>query len=323
MRAARVHAWGALPILDDIAEPSPGSGESLVAVDAAPVGHFDLTVARGEFDPRPRLPYVPGTDGAGTVIASESHALGSRVRIAGGGVGLRRQGTWAERVAVPDDALESVATDLDPAVVASFSVPASAAFSALHHLGALRAGQQVAVTGAAGAVGSIAVQLARLAGASFVFGSVSRASKAVAVPAGTTVIVGRGRELVAHLHEHTDGVDLLVDTVGGADLGDLVGAISPGGRLVLVGYTAGRSVTFDLPTLMDRDIAVLPLNLFRRPARTREAAATVLRLLANGDVQLPMTRFSLEDLPAAVSGLANGETVGRVVVVPASAGTDA
>ncbi len=316
MRAARVHRWGSAPVLEHVPDPVARDGESLVQVSAAAVSHFDLSVARGEHPPGPPLPYVPGTDGAGRVLASAAYEPGTEVRIRGAGVGLRRDGTWAELVAVPDEALEPIPEGVDPAVAAGFSVPAAAAFTALEDVGRLQPGERVAVTGAAGAVGSIAVQLARRAGAAAVYGVVSRPSKAASVPAGATVVVGRGSEIVELLGDG-GAVDLVVDTVGGPDLAEMVKVVSPGGRIVLVGYTAGRTVTLDLPTLMERDVSLLPLNLFRRPSRTREAAATVLGLLRDGDLHLPLTRFRLEELASAVESLANGETVGRVVLVPA------
>ncbi|HEX2274091.1 MAG TPA: hypothetical protein VHG90_09495 [Acidimicrobiales bacterium] len=83
-----------------------------------------------------------------------------------------------------------------------------------------------------------------------------------------------------------------------------------------VELTAGRSVTLELPTLMDLDVSLLRLNLFRLPARAQTAAATVLGLIQDGDLDLPMTRFRLDDLASAVESLAAGETVGRVVVLP-------
>ena len=315
MRAARVHRWGSLPVFEQVPDPVRDRGETLVQVTAAAVGHFDLTVARGEHRPGPSLPYVPGTDGAGRVLASGTYEPGTDVWISGGGLGVRRDGTWAERTVVPDDALDPIPEGVDPAVAAGFSVPAAAAFTALDGLGHLKPGERLAVTGAAGAVGSIAVQLAQRAGAAAVYGLVSRAAKAASVPAGARVVVGRGGELVGRL-EDEGGIDLLVDTVGGPDLAEMVRVMAPGGRIVLVGYTAGRTVALDLPTLMDRDVSLLPLNLFRRPARTREAAATVLRLLRDGHLRLALTRFRLEETTAAVERLASGETVGRVVLLP-------
>lgn len=316
MRAARVHRWGSVPVIEEVPDPVAKPGESIVRIAAAPVGHFDLSVARGEHRPGPPLPYVPGTDGAGQVLASQVYEPGTSVRIRGGGLGLRRDGTWAEQAVVPDDALEPVPAGVDAATAAGFAVPASAAWTALHHVGRLQPGERVAVTGAAGAVGSLTVQLAGRAGAAKVFGIVSRSDKSRAVPPGAVVIVGRGPGVTERLRDESGGIDLLVDTVGGPQLPELLPAMSPGGRVVLVGYTAGRSVTLDLPTLMDLDVSLLPLNLFRLPARTQTAAATVLGLIQDGDLDLPMTRFGLDELASAVESLARGETVGRVVVLP-------
>ena len=316
MRAGRVHRWGSTPVVEEVAEPLVKRGESMVQVSAAPVGHFDLSVARGEHRPGPPLPYVPGTDGAGQVLASEAYEPGTQVRVRGGGLGLRRDGTWAELVAAPDDALEPVPEGVDPAVAAAFSVPATAAFVAVDRVGRLQAGENVAVTGAAGAVGSLAVQLTRRAGAGTVFGIVGRAAKVASVPAGATVLLGRGPDVIERLREETGGLDLLVDTVGGPNLAELLPAMSPGGRIVLVGYTGGRAVTLDLPTLIERDVSLLPVNLFRRRARTREADATVLGLLRDGALRLSLTRFRLDGLTGAVESVSNGETVGRVVLVP-------
>ena len=316
MRAARVHAWGTPPALDDVPAPEAGAGETVVRIAAAAASQYDRALARGEVEPRPSLPYVPGTDGAGQVVASSRWPEGAWVRIGGGGLGVRRDGTWAEQAVAPDDALQPIPLRVDPAVAASFYVPAAAAHTAMHGMGRLRAGERVAVIGASGGVGAVAVQLAARAGASEVLGVVSRPQKADAVPAGTTVVVGRGAGVVDALRGATPGVDLLVDTVGGPALAELVAAMAPGGRIVLVGYTAGTSVTFELPALLDADVSLLPLNLFRHPDRTAEAAAVVLELLQDGAISLPMTTFPLAEVEAAFEALASGAAVGRVVLLP-------
>jgi NADPH:quinone reductase-like Zn-dependent oxidoreductase len=316
VRAARVHEWGSAPVLEEAPDPQPAPGETVVRIAAAGAGHFDLTVAAGEVQPRPRLPFVPGTDGAGQVVASRHFQSNCWVRIGGGGLGLSRDGTWAELVAVPDEALHPIPAGVDPAVAACFYVPASAAFLALHEVGRFRAGERVAVTGASGAVGSLVVQLALHAGASEVVGVVSSPAKASAVPSGATVVVGQGAAVVESLGGGGNGLDLLVDTVGGGALRELVAAVSPGGRIVLVGYTAGREVTFDLPTLVDADVSLLPLNLLHRPARTREAASVVLEMLREGTIVLPVTTFALKELSGALDALTSGSNIGRVALLP-------
>jgi NADPH:quinone reductase len=92
VRGITVGEIGAPPRLDDLPEPTAGMDETLVEIEAAAVGHLDLTVAAGEFPVRPSAPYVPGTDGAGRVLASGSFETGTPVWIRGGGVGLLRNG---------------------------------------------------------------------------------------------------------------------------------------------------------------------------------------------------------------------------------------
>jgi NADPH2:quinone reductase len=306
--AARVHAFGADPLLDDVPEPEPQPGESLVEVLAAPIGHIDLTVLRGTFVHRPLLPYVPGTEAAGTIRASSGHLPGAPVRLRGGGLGLSRDGTWRELVNAPDDAIHALPPDVDPTLAAVSASPASTAYTAVHEVGGVAAGERVAVTGAAGAVGSLAVQLALRAGAGAVFGLTSRPEKRAAVPAGAEAILSQ------------DGlpaeVDVLIDTVGGPRLSELVLGLRRGGRAVLVGYTAGTDVTFDLPKLLAADVRILPVSMLSRrlPAPLLDE---LLQLLARGELALPFSVRPLRRLPEALREVRGGLIVGRVALDPA------
>ena len=166
------------PFLADMPEPIAGEGESLVQVQAASVGHLDVTIASGRFGVAPALPYTPGVEGAGVVVAGAAHAPGTRVAIRGGGVGIQRDGTWAELVVVPDRALRTVPDDMSLDVAACFYVPLATAFLALHDIGGFTPPERVLVTGASGTVGRVAVDLALDAGAEHVVAVVGRASHA-------------------------------------------------------------------------------------------------------------------------------------------------
>jgi NADPH:quinone reductase len=307
--AARVHAFGSEPRLDDVEEPIPRSGESLVDVVVAPVGHLDLTVMTGRFVHRPQLPYVPGTDAAGRVLASGVHDPGTPVRVRGGGLGLSRDGTWRRRVVAPDEALHVVPEGVDLALASLFFSPATTAHVALHEVGALQPGERVAVTGAAGAVGSLAVQLALRAGAAHVAGVVGRPEKAAAVPHGAEVVLP-GEPLPAD-------VDLLVDTVGGPRLAELAVQVRSGGRVALVGYTAGTTISLDLPALLAADVRLLPVNMLARAARMAPLAAELLELLASGVLRLPFEVRPLTTLATALDDVREGRVVGRVALDPA------
>lgn len=299
MLAARVHTFGVDPVLDEIDEPVAAADERVVEIHAAPIGHIDLTVLTGQFVARPELPYVPGTDGAGVVVETGEH-----VRVRGGGLGLMRDGTWRRYVAAPVASLHPVPDDVDLALAAAFFSPATTAHVAIHELGELAAGERVAVTGATGAVGSLAVQLALRAGAGEVQALVGRPEKVGLVAPGVRVV------------DAPDGVDLLVDTVGGNLLPERIAGVRPAGRAILVGYTAGTDVTFKLPSLLATAVRVLPLSMLEWGPRVTARAGELLEMLQKGDLRLPVERRPLRELAEALGDVRSGRIVGRIALVP-------
>jgi NADPH2:quinone reductase len=309
--AARVHAWGEPPVVEAVPDPDPGPDEALVRVTAAAVGHIDLDIMRGGFSRHPPLPYVPGVEGAGVVVRSSRFPAGTPVWFRAAGLGTVADGTWAELAAIREVALTPIPDGVTPEVAGTFFSSATSAHAALHDVGGLQAGERVAVRGASGAVGSLAVQLALLAGAGEVAGIVSRPDRPV--PAGARTVVA-GPDLADRLGG--DGVDLLVDTVGGPGLEDLIRVVAPGGRIVLVGYTAGTRTELDLLPLLQRDVRLLPLNMIRRERAARAAAAGLLEQLAGGELGLEVATFPLGQLAVALAALGSGERSGRIALVP-------
>lgn len=287
MKAWRVHAWGELPTLQELAEPVPRPGRSLVRMAAATVGHIDRTVMAGKFMMPPPLPYTPGVEAAGTVIHSDRFAAGTRVWLRGGGMGTRSDGTWCEVIDTPDEALGLLPDSVAMEWGSTFFSPSTSAWVALHDVGGLQPGERVAVTGASGAVGSMALQLAREAGAAI-----------VAAP------------------DASAQVDLLVDTVGGAVLEAGIRTVAPGGRVVLVGYTAGEQVALSLPELLQRDVRLLPLNMYRREGAGRAAAPQLLERLSDGRLHLTTRRFAMGEARDALRWISERGHRGRAVLVP-------
>jgi NADPH2:quinone reductase len=284
----------------------PGPGETLLRVAGACLAHVDRSVAAGSLGGTPPLPYVPCTDGAGWVVGSGTHPPGALVWVRGAGVGVARDGVAAELAVVPDDAVHPAPADADPLLAACFFSPATSAATALGDLGRLQAGERVLVTGAAGAVGSLTVQLALAAGAEVV-ACVRTPARAARVPAGAEVVVGEPGPV---------GADLLVDTVGGPGLAGRLSAVRPGGRAVLVGYTAGTTAQLDLPALLRGDVALLPLNMIRRAPRAFTLAGDLLARLTAGELHLAVTAYDLADAATAWADLAAGRVDGRAVLVP-------
>jgi NADPH2:quinone reductase len=314
VRAARLHAFGSDPTVEQVPEPVQGEDESLIELRAAAVGHIDLTVAGGEFAHRPALPHTPGVEGAGVVVRSARLSPGTPVRVRGAGVGLVRSGTWAELVAAPDAALHVLPDGVDAPLAATFFAPCATAHVAVHEIGRCKPGERVAVTGATGAVGCVAVQLALRAGASVV-AVVGRPEKREAVSTGAEVVLATEDDAVKAAHG-PDGIDLLVDTVGGEPLKALLGAVRPGGRAALVGYTAGTRLVLDLPAFLAADVVMLPVNLMRWHDRLGAVGRGLLEELRNGGLSLPVTPYELDDVARAVVALRSGRAIGRIALVP-------
>ena len=297
---------------DDLPSPVPGAGEALVAIEAAAVSQLDLQVIEGRFPVRPPLPFVPGTDAAGRVVSGDGVAPGQRVWVRGAGLGVARDGCWAEHAVVPTSCLHPLAEDVDAAVAATFFVPCMAAHVALHDVGMLREGERVAVRGAAGAVGSLAVQMALAAGASEVLGIVATRERAAAVPQGARPIVAPDAAALATLAKTS--VDLLVDTVGGDGLAASVAMMAQRGRIVVVGYGGGTSLMLDLLALLVQDVSILPVNGMSRAPEVTHLADGWLDDLRHERLAMPVTAFGLDALDDALRLVRESPSPGRVAL---------
>lgn len=308
-RALLLDRFGSLPRPVERPVPEPQPGRTLVRMRAAQVAHLDLNVVDGKFGILPDLPAVPGTTGCGIVLASDIHPEGSLVRLGGKGLGMRRDGCWAEHALVPDAAVQAVPQDTDPALACSYFSPAGTAWAAVHVVADVQPGERVLVTGAAGAVGSLTVQVAARAGAE-VIGVVGRPGKLDHVPAAAKPL------LAADLSAESVGgpVDVLIDTVGGPVLRDALPLIRPRGRAALVGYTAGREFTVDLADFLLADVSLLPVNLMTRGGEVAADAERLLGELRTGELTLPIERYGLDGLEEAVDRLRTGEAIGKVVL---------
>jgi NADPH2:quinone reductase len=292
VKAVRIHGFDAIPVLEEIADPVARPGRTLVRMEAATVGHIDRTVWRGSFLRHPPLPYTPGVEAAGVVMASERYAVGQRVWLRGSGLGTLFDGTWCEQIDAPDEALGLLPDAVPMALGAAFFSPTTSAWVALHEVAKLQAGEQVLVTGASGAVGSLVTQLARNVGC-----TVTAVNPDAAPPPAASA-------------------DLLIDTVGGDVLAKVLPSVRPGGRAVLVGYTAGPTLQLDIAHFLQRDVALLPLNMFRREATGRAAAPELLARLADGRLHLDVQPFAFADAARALEWIAQRGHRGRAVLVP-------
>ncbi|MGW6274639.1 quinone oxidoreductase family protein [Streptomyces sp. NPDC055060] len=308
-RALFLEEFGTLPKLGERPVPEPRPGHTLVRVAAATAAHLDLNILDGRFGILPELPFIPGTQGSGYVVASDTHPEGALVRLRGEGLGLSRDGAWAEHALVPDTAAETMPEGTDPALACIYFSPVGTAWATVHAIAQVRPGERVLVTGASGAVGAVAVQLAARAGTEVV-GVVSRPAKLPHVPGVAKAL------LASDLSEEAIGgkADVLIDSVGGQILRDALTLVRPRGRAALLGYTAGRELTLDLADFFLADVSLLPVNMM---SRGPEVAPEVLRLLpdlSSGTLTLPYESYGMDALGEAVERLRSGTAVGKIVL---------
>jgi NADPH:quinone reductase len=303
MRAAVVDAVGSPPKPAEVEPPVAEGGSALVAVAAAPLNPVEIRVAAGRHARRAEPPYVPGLEGAGTVIESAQLAPGTRVRFEGSALpGFGAQGTLAERAAVPEESLVELADDVGEDLAAALGVVGITALLALERA-APAGGERVLVLGATGAVGQVAVQLAKLMGAGRVVAAGRRAERLERVRelGADDVVDLSGGELSEAFERAAGGqLDIVIDPLWGEPAMAALRAIAPEGRLVNVGQAAGTDVDLPLETVRNRQGAIHAISS-GWTAIDRKAAAyrRLIEHAVAGRLTVDREVVPLEDVTAA------------------------
>jgi NADPH:quinone reductase len=307
--------------LVDVHDPRPRAGQLVVKVLASPANFPDVLMCRGTYQVKPDLPFTPGVELCGEVVALGDGVTGFAVgdRVLGGAV--LPYGGFGE-LAVMDAATTFPAPEaLDDAQAASLYIGYQTGWFGLHRRAALQPGETLLVHAAAGGVGSAAVQLGKAAGAK-VIGVVGGADKAkVAYELGADVVVDRReQDFIDVVKAETGGrgVDVVYDPVGGDTYQRSTKCIAFEGRILVVGFAGGEIQSAALNHALVKNYSIVGLhwglyNRFDPPAVT-ECHRDLTRLAAEGAVcPLVSQRLALESVADGVQRLAEGGTVGRVV----------
>jgi NADPH2:quinone reductase len=242
MKALRVHGWqpGDGIVVDHVPVPEPAPGEIRVRVRAAGISFVDLLLARGEYQLRPPLPFVAGSEFSGVVDAIGPGVV-TTLRTGDAVCGVR-QGAWAEFVCVPAQRVHPSRGDAGGVAAAVVTAAYSTALYSLRDRGSLREGETLLVLGASGGVGHAAVQLGRLMGAKVIAGASSEAKRAAVLAAGaheTFDSRGDWKETVKQL-AGPKGVDVCFDPVGGPATDMAFRTLGWEGRHLMVGFASGE-----------------------------------------------------------------------------------
>ncbi|WP_063040520.1 NADPH:quinone oxidoreductase family protein [Nocardia pseudovaccinii] len=310
--------------LVELAEPEPGPGQVVVRTRAAAANFPDVLMCRGEYQIKPELPFTPGVELCGEVVAVgadvDGIAIGDRVL----GSPALPWGGFAELAVMHAADVFPAPAALDDAEAAALFIGYQTGWFGLHRRAGLRAGETLLVHAAAGGVGSAAVQLGKAAGAT-VIGVVGSAAKAeVARALGADIVVDRSaQDFVSVVREATDGrgADVVYDPVGGEVYQRSTKCIAFEGRILVVGFAGGQIQSTALNHALVKNYSILGLHwgLYRDkdPQAVRDCHLELTGLAERGVVKpLIGERLPLDDVAAGLQRLADGKTVGRVVFEP-------
>jgi NADPH:quinone reductase len=313
VRAALIRELGSLPELGEVPDPSPGAGETVVSVLAAPLNPIDVAVGAGRFYAgHPTLPYVPGSEGVGRSEAGEL------VWVHGASIGVKRDGCLAEQVAVPGESLLPVPEGADPVLAGALGIAGLAGWLPLAWRAPVHEGETVLVLGATGTVGVVAVQAARMLGAGRVVAAGRNEAgleRAAHVGADATVRLGEADD-ADRLREACggDGPNLVVDPLWGEPLAAAVRAAAKGARIINVGQSAGAETTLASADVRGKQLEILGYSNFASPGDVvaREYRRLVEHALA-GDIRVDIEEVPFENV--AEGWRRQSESPGRKLVV--------
>ncbi len=307
--------------ITEVEAPRAGPGEALVRVAAAAVNFPDVLIIADRYQISVPTPFVPGSEFAGEVVeigeGVDDVAIGDRVS------GTTFHGAFAELVAAPTASLTAVPEGIALSTAAAFWVAYGTAYHSLRSVAEVNEGDTVLVLGAAGGVGLAAVELAEVLGADVIAAASSEEKLAVCRERGARFTVDyEHTDLRARLREIApEGIDVVIDPVGGRHSEPALRAMRWGGRFVTVGFASG-------------DIASIPLNLvllkgvivrgFEFRGFAENAAASLERdrrelteLLGAGRLRPHVAAtYPLAEAGAALRLLADRRATGKVVIIP-------
>jgi NADPH2:quinone reductase len=308
--------------LAEVAEPAPGPGQLVVRVLAAPANFPDVLMCRGAYQVRPELPFTPGIELCGEVVALgpgvTAFTVGDRVL----GAAVLPYGGFGEFAVMRAGTTFAAPPELDDAQAASLYVGYQTGWFGLQRRAGLQPGETLLVHAAAGGVGSAAVQLGKAMGARVIAVAGGPAKAEVAGALGADVVVDRReQDFVEIVKAETDGrgADVVYDPVGGETYARSTKCIAFEGRILVVGFAGGEIQSAALNHALVKNYSIVGLHwgLYteRDPAAVHQCHAALSELAARGLVRpLVSERLALADLADGVQRLADGVTVGRVVL---------
>ena len=322
MKALVCNEFGPLESLrvEDIPSPVPGPGELLIDVAAASVNFPDALLVQGKYQVKPALPFVPGAELAGAVVAVgegvDKARVGTRVLAVCG------RGAFAEQVAVRAESAMPLDARIDVATAAALPMTYGTAYHALLDRAQLKSAETLLVLGAGGGVGLAAIELGKIMGATVIAAASTQEKLDAARSRGATHLINYATEdLRARVKEITGdkGVDVVIDPVGGPHSEPALRATGWRGRYLVIGFAAGDIPRIPLNLTLLKGSAIVGVFwgefMRREPRRAVGELAQLLAWLQDGELRPLITgRYSLENASAALAAVYERKVLGKLLI---------
>ena len=310
--------------VEEIPDPSPGPKDVLVEICATAANFVDLLVITGKYQFLPPRPFVPGKLPTGVVAALGPEV--SKLKVGDRVLTLAESGGYAQKIAVPEKDCFVLPRSLSFVDAASMALAFDTAWFALCERGRAKAGETVLVLGASGAVGLAAVQLAKAYGLRVLAGISDRTRDALVLDAGADDIIDLSTpdlrdSLRQQVHNATGGVgaNIVLDQLGGDFFDAAVRAVAWRGRVVVVGFAAGRIPTLKVNYVMLKNMEVSGIQVSdyrkRAPDEMAHCISEIFRLYDEGKIRAaPSVTYPLADAPQALRALSNRSHKARIIL---------
>ncbi len=321
MKAWQIHELGepkeSLKV-EEVNTPEPMAGQMLIEVDAVGLAFPDVLQCRGEYQVKPPLPFTPGGETAGRVIAVgegvEDFRVGQKVISLGGGL--------SEQALVQAQMSFGVPDSMDQVKAAALPMNYGTTWFALHDRALIKSGESLLVTGASGGTGSAAIQLGLAAGARVIAVAGGKEKVDACRELGADVVIDHKEEedLVEKVREVTNnsGVDVAYDPVGGEVFQKVRRCMAWNGRLLVIGFVAGIPEIATNHVLL-KNYSVVGVHwgasLGRDPGSFKHQMSSVVELSKSGEVDpLLHPTYEFDSANQALQDIADRKVVGKVVV---------
>lgn len=321
MRALVCKEYGPVDLLEltDLPDPIPGPGEVVIDVSVAAMNFPDILIIEGKYQLRPEPPFSPGHEGTGVISA-----VGEGVTLEVGSpvVAAVTHGSFAEKWLVPATSVLPFPNGLSVEQAAGFTIAYGTAAYALRQRAQLSKGETLLVLGAAGGVGSAAVELGSRMGATVIAAASTDDKLAFATSIGANHTINYSeQDLKGALRELTEGrgVDVVYDPVGGELSEAAFRAIAWKGRYLVIGFATGDipAIPLNLPLLKGASIVGVYWGdwLAKEPHQAAEMVADLYQLAASGEVDPRISAvFPLEDFADGFAALTDRTARGKVLL---------